>query len=250
LTTDAPPPRLALDKTSLFLDLDGTLLDIAPVPDAVELPDGLPMLLERLNKLLARRLAIVSGRSLAQLDAILGTAAAHLNVSGSHGLEHRWNGVEARPARSPDLDRAKDELRQAMAGLDGVLIEEKSYGVAAHYRQCPEAGTRIDRQAAEIAERNGLAIQYGKMVAELRVPGGDKGLALRRLMHRAPFAGTTPVFVGDDLTDEPAFAAARELGGFGVAVGELDLPAATYRLASPAAVRGWLDWLCRSEARA
>lgn len=243
------PPDIALSSTSLFLDLDGTLLDIAPTPEAVEVPDDLPDLLGRLNRLLEGRLAIISGRSLAQLDAILGSAAADLKVSGSHGVEHRWNGVEAHPVRSAELDRARDDLRSATAALDGVLIEEKSYGVAAHYRQRPEARPEIESIANQIAERHGLTIQHGKMVAELRSHGGDKGLTLRRLMQRPPMKGTTPVFVGDDLTDEPAFQAAADFGGFGIAVGELDLPAATYRLDGPAAVRTWLAGLAQEEPR-
>jgi trehalose 6-phosphate phosphatase len=147
--------------------------------------------------------------------------------------------------RSAELDRAGDDLRRAAEPFDGVLIEEKSFGVAAHYRGRPDAQTEIDQSAGEIAERHGLAVQYGKMVAELRMQGGDKGLTVRRLMQRPPMAGTVPVFVGDDLTDEPAFRTATELGGFGVAVGELDLPSADYRLASAAEVRAWLAELAR-----
>ena len=241
------PPTIDLSRTSLFLDLDGTLLDIAPAPDAVVVPPDLPELLGRLNGLLEGRLAIVSGRSLAQLDTILGDAAPQLKLSGSHGVEHRWDGVEARPVRSPELDRARDDLCQAAAAFDGVLIEEKSFGVAAHYRQRPDAQAQIDETAGDIAQRRGLAIQYGKMVAELRMQGGDKGLTVRRLMQRPPMAGTVPVFVGDDLTDEPAFRAADELSGFGVAVGELELPSARHRLDDPAAVRTWLAGLCAGE---
>jgi trehalose 6-phosphate phosphatase len=192
----SPPPDIDPSQVSMFLDLDGTLLDIAPSPDAVVVPGDLGEMLARLDRRLQGRLAIVSGRSLAQLDGILGNGGAALNLSGSHGLEHRWNGVEARPVRSAELDRASDELRRAAGAHEGVLIEEKSFGVAAHYRQRPEARDEIDQTASEIAERHGLAIQYGKMVAELRMPGGDKGMTVRRLMQRVPMAGTLPVFVG------------------------------------------------------
>jgi len=207
-------------------------------------PADLPDLLSRLNERLEGRLAIVSGRSLAQLDAILGEAARDLTVTGSHGIEHRWNGIEARPERPRELDGALTDLIAETARFAGVVIEDKSFGVAAHYRQCPEAGTEIDSIAEVIAARHGLTIQHGKMVAELRVAGGDKGRTVTRLMQRPPMSGTMPVFIGDDLTDEPAFQAATDLGGFGIAVGELDLPAARARLADPAAVRLWLAEVC------
>lgn len=236
-----PPPRHdLLNGASLFLDLDGTLLDIADRPDSVRADRGLLRLLDRLNARLDNRLAIVSGRSLEQIDEILGEAAAGLAVSGSHGCEHRARGVWARPIRPPTLDQAVQHMRAFAEGWQAVVVEEKSFGVALHYRLDPSAEAASVMLAENLAHTLGLRLQRGKMMVELRVPGGDKGRAVHRLMSKMPMLGTIPVFVGDDVTDEPGFLAARELGGHGIMIGTLRSTAADYRLASPAELRAWL----------
>ncbi|HWJ68648.1 MAG TPA: trehalose-phosphatase [Sphingobium sp.] len=239
----ATPPVEDLTAASLFLDLDGTMLELIDQPDQVVADAALQALLARLSDRLAGRLAIVSGRSIAQIDAILGPVAQHLAVSGSHGSEHRWRGVAAHPVRPATLDEAHDRFRDFADAHAGVLVENKSFGVALHYRMAPAAGAEAEALAAALAEQHDLHLQPGKMMTELRLPGGDKGKAIQMLMSRPPMAGTRPWFVGDDATDEPGFVAAHALGGAGVLVGPRRPTAALYALADPAAVRTWLERL-------
>lgn len=231
------------DTMSLFLDLDGTLLDLIDDPEQVIADAALRALLARLARRLDGRLAIVSGRSIVQIDEIVGPVAHEVAVSGSHGSEHRWRGVTAQPVRPAELDEAFKRFRDFADANAGVLIEDKSYGVALHYRMAPALEEDALSLARALAETLDLHLQPGKMMTELRLPGGDKGKAVRTLMARPPMAGTLPVFVGDDETDEAAFIAARELGGAGILVGERQGTAALYGLADPTAVRAWLDSL-------
>lgn len=236
-----PPPAALLEGASLFLDFDGTLVDLVDRPDEVVADPALRDLLTRLDAKLEGRLAVVSGRSLAQLDSILGPIAQTLALSGSHGSEHRWKGISAQPARPEALDRAAERLRPFAERNPGVLVEEKSYGVALHYRMLPEVEPEALSLTGALGEEFALHVQNGKMMVELRVPGGDKGIAVRRLMQRDPMKGTRPVFIGDDLTDESAFSAAVALSGTGILVGEQRETAARYGLETPAAVRAWLE---------
>lgn len=235
------PPGNLLEGASLFLDLDGTLLDLIDRPDEVVADAELRNLLARLMVRLDHRLAVISGRSLAQVDAILGDIADELAVSGSHGTEYRWQGIWAGPERPATLDVAADRLRFFANTRDGVLVEEKSYGVALHYRMNPAVECEAQAVVARLADELGLGIQHGKMMVELRVADGDKGRAVRHLMSRAPMTGTRPIFIGDDLTDEPGFVTAREFGGHGILVGPLRPSAADYGLSGPAELRRWLE---------
>lgn len=240
LQTLSPPPDSLLKNASIFLDLDGTLLDLVDRPDEVVADRDLHLLLTGLHRTHDGRVAVVSGRSLAQLDAILGPVAQLLALSGSHGSEHRWEGVAAQPVRPDTLDEAERRFTAFAGEHAGVLVETKSFGTALHYRMCPEAGPAAEALAATLADTFGLHLQRGKMMVELRVPGGDKGVALRRLMQQKAMQGTQPIFIGDDWTDEPAFVAAAELGGTGILVGTPRETAARYRLPDPEAVRAWL----------
>jgi trehalose 6-phosphate phosphatase len=202
--------------------------------------DGLIDLLGALHDKLEGRLAVISGRSIEQIDTILGPIARELAVSGSHGLEYRWNGETIQPERPEELDIAAARLRPFVEDHPGVLLEQKTLGVALHYRMNPAAAHLAQALAHELADELELCLQPGKMMVELRATGGDKGTAVQRLMGHAPMTGTVPVFAGDDLTDEPGFVAARCLHGHGILVGPPRSTAADLALASPAALREWL----------
>lgn len=236
----AYPPIDTLEPCSLFLDLDGTLIDLADRPDDVVAGPALHILLLQLSEKLGGRLAIVSGRSVAQIDDILGDVAHKIAIAGSHGVEHRWPGMTAQPVRPVTLDEAATQFQSFAAHREGVLVEDKSFGVALHYRLHPQAEEEAQHLAQDLAQRLGLQYQPGKMMAELRVTGGNKGSAVHMMMARAEMSHTHPVFVGDDDTDEAGFIAAREYGGAGVLVGKPRATAALYRLPDPAAVHNWL----------
>ena len=235
-----PPPARLLDGAALFLDFDGTLVELAEAPDAISVPASLQPLLARLTDRLEGRLALVSGRSIADLDRHLGRCG--VAVSGSHGLELRFADGANLPLDAPEgLAEARRALGEAAAADPRLLVEEKPASVALHFRQAPERAAEAEALAATLAERTGLAVQPGKMVVELRPHGADKGDALRRLMREPVFVGARPLFMGDDLTDEHAFAAAAALGGAGILVGAERTTAAAWRLDGVAEAARWLE---------
>ncbi len=236
-----PPPDGLLAGASLFLDFDGTLVDIAERPDAVTVDPALPALIAALAARLDRRVAIVSGRSVADLRAFLGPLPG-CAVAGNHGLEMLWpDGRLDRPAPPAALAETIAEVRELAVLVPGVMIEPKPFGVALHYRQAPRAEAAVATLAAAIARRGAFTLQRGKMVVELRAAGADKGDALTALLALPPMAGSRPVFVGDDLTDEAGFRAARAAGGAGIVVGDACATTdADYRLATVADVHAWL----------
>lgn len=229
------PPGIEKD-CALFLDADGTLLPIASTPREVKCPHGLLPVLTALNDELGGTVAIVSGRPLAQLRNLFPGVACRL--VGHHGRESdAW----AAPS-IPDLDLSGliQRAREIAVEFPGILVEDKQTSVALHWRRNPSAEERLTSLASEYLQQlDGYILQPGKMVVEVR-PEGDKGDAVRRLMDRRPWSARRPVFVGDDLTDEPGFAAAAEFGGTGVLVGNRDQSVATHRLADVAAVHRWL----------
>ncbi|WP_300973079.1 trehalose-phosphatase [Sphingomonas sp. LHG3406-1] len=229
-----PPPDLMLGA-SLFLDFDGTLVEIAEAPDAIRVGEGVRQLLADLSDRLGGRLVLVSGRSSADVRTWLAPLA--LPVVGSHGLE-----LPGRSVSPPDeLETGILQLQRLEQRFAGVLVERKPMGAALHYRQAPNAGEACRLAAEQVAAVTGLKVQPGKMVYELKPAEADKGTAIRILMAEPLHADTRPVFIGDDLTDEHGFAVARELGGAGVLVGEERPTAATYRLPGVAAVHQWLN---------
>jgi trehalose 6-phosphate phosphatase len=235
-----PPPDTLLDDAALFLDFDGTLVELAETPDRIRVPPALEPMLRRLRRRLKGRLAIVSGRSIADLERHLPNAG--IAFSGSHGLELKLAGGAALPLSVPaGIDDVRARAHAFAAATKGLLAEDKPAGIALHYRQAPDAGAEVLDFATGLARRHGFAVQPGKMVAELVPMGATKGDALRAFMTEPEFAGARPWFVGDDLTDEHGFAAAAEMGGAGVLVGPLRATAAAYRLPSAAAVRDWLE---------
>ncbi|MEH3100027.1 trehalose-phosphatase [Sphingomonas adhaesiva] len=240
--TLAPPPPDLLAGASLFLDFDGTLVEIADSPDAVEVAARVPALLQRLARALDGRVAIVTGRPVAEVRALLAPAA--WPVAGSHGLEiAQVDGTVTAPDRPPALDAALDAAHTLARRHPGLLVEDKPFGVGLHYRRAPEAGEEAAALADDLAAAHDLVVQHGKMVVELRVKGRDKGAAVDLLMAEPARRDTRPVFMGDDVTDEAGFRAARALGGAGVLVGAPRDTAAGYRVDDVAAALAWLDTL-------
>jgi trehalose 6-phosphate phosphatase len=229
------PGGRAIERPAFLLDLDGTLIEIAPTPDAVIVPPLLPGLLRRLRARHGDAVAIITGRPVEAVDALLGDAP--FAVAGEHGAAIRV-GPDRAVARGalPILPAAELARAAAMAArFPGALVERKAHGVALHYRLAPEAEAAL-REAAEamVAACPGFAVLRGSKVWEVRPAGIDKGTAVRALMAAPPFAGRIPVFVGDDVTDEDAIAAALALGGEGLRVGAGEF-------ATPADVRAWLE---------
>lgn len=226
---------------SILLDFDGTLVEIVDRPEAVVIDPALRTLLERLAGTFEGRFALVSGRSIAQLEAFLGAALDGVAIVGSHGGELQagaWRMSRMRPAA---LISAERDIRAAFADRVGVVVEVKTLGIAVHYRLAPEVEPAARALVGRIAMESGLAVQEGKMMIELHAAGHDKGTGIAALMPHPPFAGTLPVFAGDDVTDEAGFDAVARLGGIGVLVGPERPTAARYRLADVAAVRAWLE---------
>lgn len=237
-------------RPAVFLDFDGCLVDLAPTPDAARVPRGLPPLLHRVHRLADGALALVSGRPVAQLRAFL--PGLHCIMVGSHGAE-RWDGqgAVARAAVNPaTLAHVKARAAEIIGTTQGLIFEDKPVAVGLHYRGAPQHFDRLQGEAeALVAGSPGFHLHHGKMVMELRPDGIGKGQAVAALLRSEPFRGRSPVMMGDDATDEPAFAIANAHGGVSVKVGP-GPTCATRRVGSPAQVRRLLTTLAsRLEAR-
>ena len=235
------PPALDLGCTALFLDYDGTLVELAPTPAEAVADAELRGLLAALQGRLAGALAIVTGRPVADIDGFL--APLRLTVSGLHGLvRRRQDGSLAETALPPGLlEPVREALGQLAAERTGTMVEDKRLSVALHYRQAPEAEAEAVAAAERLARDSGgrLRLQRGKMVVELLPAGSDKGGAIRALLDEPEFAGRRPVFVGDDVTDEAGFCCVNGLGGIRVRIG-VGPTAAAYALEDVAGLRAWL----------
>lgn len=239
--SSAAPPLFDARKHALFLDLDGTLVDIEAHPDDVIVGDALRALLRRVCTACDGAVALITGRTIADADRILDGAI--VNMAGVHGLERRINNKLHRDHEAAaELSAALADLRElAEAGALKARVEEKGVSVALHYRHAPALEQDVRACAAQIAARHRLRTLPGKMVIEIVAGAHTKGDALEAFIRAAPFAGRTPIAVGDDVTDEDAFAAAARAGGFAIRVGESRSSSAAYRLAAPAAVHAWLE---------
>lgn len=225
--------------TALFLDFDGTLVEIADHPEGIHVAAGLPDMLEALSRQLEGRLAIVSGRALADLDRHLGPVA--VAMAGSHGGEFREAGTrDAIALAEPLPDTVLADLRGLAEKHGGLLVEAKPFSAAIHYRANTSARDDLLEATRAMADAEGLALKHGKMVIELVMPGSDKGAAVRRFMDLPGFTDTRPVFAGDDVTDEDAFRAVTDFGGGGILVGPMRETAAVWRLDGVKAVHEWL----------
>ncbi|TAJ38528.1 MAG: trehalose-phosphatase [Reyranella sp.] len=228
------PPELD-PMSALFLDLDGTLLEIAATPELVIVPPVLPDLLFRLHRLLAGALAIVTGRPLAIVDRLLAPFSA--SAAGEHGVVLRYEDgtLEEMPAGLAMPEVWRESLAVAAERWPGVLIEAKPHGCAVHYRLAPEHGDDVWRlvRALVADDHPWFRLIPAREAVEIGPRAASKGHAVERLMASAPFAGRNPIFVGDDFTDEAGMNAARGFGGQGLRVAE-------FFDGDPAAVRAWL----------
>ena len=230
------------DGWAFFLDIDGTLIDIAATPDGVVVPPGLPATLESLCDRTGGALALLTGRDIETVDRLF--APYKLPVGAVHGVLMRRNadddaGIAPHPAL-PDIRRRFEAFAQAHGG---ALVEDKGTAVALHFRADPKLASAAEvLVAAALAEAGaGLMIQPGKMVLEVRPVGSDKGTALAAFMEGAAFKGRRPVAIGDDVTDEAMFQAAVAAGGVALGVGPpRGETAAITAFAGPADVRNWL----------
>ncbi|MEJ2514889.1 MAG: trehalose-phosphatase [Gammaproteobacteria bacterium] len=231
----ASPALPAWDRRwALFLDVDGTLVDIESHPDEVRAGPGLRKTLARVSAAMGGAVALVSGRSIASLDRIFTPMV--LPAAGLHGLERRdADGRVHYPAGFVSrMNDVRDRLARFVESRAGLLLEDKGAALALHFRNAPalEAEAREAMQEAAGVLGDDFHVQQGKMVLELKPSGEDKGTAIRAFMAEPPFAGRIPVFIGDDVTDEDGFRVVNELGGLSMRVGPPETTAARYRVGS------------------
>ena len=230
------------DRWALFLDIDGTLLDVAATPDAIQVPLSLSADLQAVSARLGGALALVTGRSLSYADRLF--APCRFPIAGLHGAEFRGaDGETVSAAATPAFVALKERLVEQVAWMEGVLIEDKGAAVAAHYRLAPAFDTALEGIMRTFAEEAGpdWVLQPGKMVFEIRPARADKGDAVATYLEQSPFAGRLPIAIGDDLTDESMFALANARGGRSIRVGSLSTPTcALAKASSPSAIRSAL----------
>jgi trehalose 6-phosphate phosphatase len=231
-----------LNRLAVLLDVDGTLLDIAPTPTAVVVPPSLARTLEGVSRRSGGALALVSGRPIAELDEFF--APLKFPAIGGHGAEMRpvATGPTMAGSSTPLDMEFKQHLKEVAARHPGVLVEDKGYSLALHYRLAPKQGLRLIHDVKHAYDAWGdrsIEMLTGKAVIEVKFAGFNKGTAVRMLMTYPPFAGRQPVFIGDDQTDEDAFAVMPEFKGHSISVGR-KLPGIEEHFASPAEVRHWL----------
>ena len=233
----APQPEWAY-----FFDIDGTLVDFADSPRAARLEVNLRELVDRLYRFSGGAVALISGRAIADIDDLL--PGTRFPAAGQHGTERRdaAGAVSHHAFPSHELDRLRHALSRAVAPHHGLVLEDKGLSLALHYRRAPRLGGYAHRLVRSLLGASGspYSIQRGKRVVELKPSGRDKGVAVLEFMTEEPFRGRTPVFVGDDSTDEYGFATVNRLHGHSIKVGS-GPTAARWRLRDVAAVRAWLE---------
>lgn len=224
---------------ALFLDFDGTLTDLAAQPHSVQVPVGLPPTLLALHRLLGGALAIITGRKQADIDEFL--VPLTLPMASEHGAQYRLADGSQPAVDPPDLRTVVAAAEALVAQHPELLVETKRASVALHFRQAQHLET-LCRETLQRAmcSVSGVELLHGKCVFEVKPSGVNKGQAIAAFMQTRPFAGRTPVFVGDDVTDEAGFASVIALGGLAIKVGE-GPSQAQFRCTTPAALRGWLS---------
>lgn len=242
-------PALSLSQHGLFLDVDGTLIDIAPSPEAVVVPPALVESLQLLERRLSGALALVSGRPIQDLDRLF--APLRLRASGVHGAELRFDPDQPEPLPAAETLPAAlwVDVQACVDRFPGTFAEDKAFSFAVHYRAVPAVGPDLRAALEAVVARHaprGLQLMPGHFVFEIKPSAFDKGGAIARLLEAPPFRGRRPVFLGDDITDLSGFATASARGGLAYSVGAL-LPGASGSFTDPAAVRGWLSALTHEE---
>ena len=224
-----------------FLDLDGTLVSIAPSPTAIRIGGELRQMVGGLHAATGGALALITGRTIATIDELF--PGLHLPVAGQHGLERRTvaGRVEHHALPPHLLDGVRQRLAEAARRHPGLLLEDKGASLALHYRRAPALASYAHRLARTEAARLGPAfdLRTGKRVVEIAPAGRDKGKAIAAFMDEHPFRGRRPVFIGDDVTDEFGFRTVNRLGGLSIKVGP-GATAARWRLPDVATVHAWL----------
>lgn len=246
----APARLFAGIDLALFLDIDGTLIDLADRPDEVVVAAGLPAMLERLNQRCGGAVALITGRRLDDVDRLFGPLP--IVAAGQHGLERRdaEGNVASHAVDRRLMAEIADKLNRFAACHPGTQVEDKGLTVALHYRNAPDTEQAARRFVRETLRGRGnvLTLHDGKKVLEVKPDGVDKGTAVRHMMTEAPFRGRTPVYLGDDVTDEDGFVAVNEMNGISIEVGLREPTVARYRLAGVDEALRLLDWLDRRGA--
>ncbi|MGD9920704.1 MAG: trehalose-phosphatase [Pseudorhodoplanes sp.] len=242
---DQLPPTIDPHTNAIFLDIDGTLLDIASTPLEVKVSDALRATLAALSREFAGAVAFVSGRPIAEMDRLFDPL--RLAAVGGHGAEIRF--APDGKIRRADNAMLDDALRAEFSRIgrigDGVIVEDKGYSLAIHYRLAPHLGGEIMKSVTAVCKNDrcdSLEILPGKAVVEIKPGGYDKGTGLREMMSVPPFTGRKPIFVGDDVTDNAAFAVLPDFHGTGFSVGGV-VPGTSFNFDGPQDVRGWLRHL-------
>ncbi len=241
LAQAAGSPPLPEAASGWFLDIDGTILELAPTPSAVQVADSLPQMIRRLHEQSGGALALITGRPVSDVDRLF--PGLSLPVAGQHGLERRdaLGAIHRHPPEDADLPWLAALVKATVARIDGVWVEDKGLSIAVHFRANPAARGAVEGALRAVVVDAGAALmlQPGKCVLEIKPAGRDKGTAIQEFMAERPFLGRRPVFVGDDITDEYGFRVVNELAGITVKVGEGD-SCAKWRLDSVNAVHAWL----------
>jgi trehalose 6-phosphate phosphatase len=228
-------------RLALFLDVDGTLLDLSARYDAVVIPQSLPLLLHRLRQRLGGAFALISGRQLDAVDDLFGKGA--FNAAGTHGCEWRLNDRLEVFAPEPVGAEVAGQAMIDAQDVPGAFVECKTWSLALHY---PSGSSRVD-DLRSLARRlclrlgDGWTILEGKSVIEIVPLGADKGAAIRRYLQHAPYRGRVPVFAGDDITDEKGFETVNRLHGISIKIGPRGPTSARFHLESPSALHDWLE---------
>jgi trehalose 6-phosphate phosphatase len=233
-----PPPSL---EWCLFLDVDGTLVELTETPFETHVDAELKTLLHEVAERLGGAVALVSGRSIEYLDALF--APLPLPAAGLHGVERRKASGVMHGASFVDsqLDPARAAFKLLVQTYPGTLLEEKGRTVAMHFRMAPEAEPSVRKAVYAVAAQLGTNyhVQEGNMMLEIKPRGFTKAAAIKAFLQEPPFSGRKPVFAGDDLTDQDGFKTVEEHGGISIAVG--DRVHGQYCVENPAAVRRWLE---------